>query len=366
MKKNICIISAGDFAPLKSLNPSQEGVQQVWEKFISADIGIVNLELPLTNSNEKADKAITLKADPVIAKSMHQVGIDIVSLANNHACDFGSSGLEETINAVESENVYVIGAGKNINEAYKPVIQEINGMKIAHVALCSALPTGYAANENRPGIAPVRAKSQFYIDSMTLDEQPGMAPWVETRVVEDDLHFACEKMKEIKRDVDVVIAQVHWGIPNGWCAQFQGPLADYQQPMGRALIDAGVDIIMGHHPHAVHGIEKYNNGYIVYSLGSLLFHSMSEGHPTHLATKYPPYNVDSLETGEAREAVIMETQINADKQFSLKFYPTILNKFGEPEFLQGESAIRVLKRMQKHSKTLNTEMSLNGLIGEIE
>lgn len=366
MKKEISIISAGDLAPLRDLTDCQEGVLKVWDKFINADIGIVNLELPLTNSKEKADKAINLKADPDIAKSISEVGIDVVSLANNHACDYGIKGMEETIRRVRNESVSVIGAGNNINEAFKPCIQVIDNVKIAHVGICSALPTGFGANENRPGVAPVRAKSRFYIDSVTLDEQPGISPWVETSVVEDDLNFACKKIKEIKNQADIIIAQVHWGIPNGWCAEFQGPLADYQQVMGHQLIDAGVDIIMGHHPHTVHGVEKYNGGYIVYSLGNFLFHSMSEGHPTHLATKYPPYKVESLETGDAREAVIMETKIKPGKQLNLEFYPIALNKFGEPEFLHGESANRVLMRMQKQSSDLGTEMRVDGDVGVIK
>lgn len=301
MQKTVSIISAGDLAPLRHVNDCEKNVHLIWEKFLAADIGIVNLELPLTTSKEKADKVINLKADPSIAKSLKEVGIDIVSFANNHAMDYGRQGLEDTLSNLRNESVYVIGAGKNSNEAFEPVIQEINGIKIAHIGLCTALPTGFGANEHRPGVAPIRAKSRFYIDSVTLDEQPGMAPWVETSVVGDDLVYACKKIESIKKDVDVLIAQVHWGVPHGWSALFQGPLADYQQPMGHALIDAGVDVIMGHHPHVVHGVEKYKEGYIVYSLGNFLFHSMSEDHETHLTAKYPPYNVDSLETGEARK-----------------------------------------------------------------
>lgn len=365
MSKTVSLISAGDLAPLRDVNDCQENVQRVWDKFLASDIGVVNLELPLTTSKEKADKAINLKADPGIAASLKKVGIDVVSFANNHAFDYGKQGLSDTITHLKNATVYMVGAGENIEDSFKPVIQEKNGMKIAHIGICTALPTGFGANENRPGVAPIRAKSRFYIDSVTLDEQPGMAPWVETAVVEDDLVYACEKIKEIKEEVDVLIAQVHWGVPHGWSALFQGPLADYQQPMGHALIDAGVDVIMGHHPHVVHGVEKYKEGYIIYSLGNFLFHSMSENHETHLAVKYPPYNVESLETGVAREAVLMETTIHDSNKFDFKFYPIALNAYGEPEFIEGERAVNVLERMKKHSSVLGTSFKINEIVGEL-
>lgn len=365
LESMVKVISAGDLAPLRDVTDCKEHVNKVWDMFKESDIGIVNLEMPLTHSNEKTDKAINFKADPKIAYSLSEAGIDVVSFANNHAYDYGAKGLMDTIDSLNEANVAVVGAGETITEAFKPVIQYKDGLKIAHIGICSALPTGFAANDDKPGVAPVRARSRFYIDSVTLDEQPGMSPWVETSVVEDDLNDACKKIEAIKIDVDVIIAQVHWGVPNGWCAQFQGPLADYQQPMAHRLIDAGVDIIMGHHPHVVHGVEKYNDGVIAYSLGNFLFHSMSDDHETTLTTKYPPYNVDSLETGEAREAVVMETTIKQGKITDIRFYPTVLNNKGEPEFLEGEGAVAVLKRMQKQSHDLHCDLVIDGIVGKM-
>ena len=365
MSSFVKIVSAGDLAPLRHVTDCQKDVNRVWDFFKQSDVGIVNLELPLTTSEERADKAITLKADPSISFSLRDVGLDVVSLANNHAGDFGSKGLLETIDALGEANVAVVGAGNNLQEAFSPVIQEMSGMKIAHIGICTALPTGYAAGENKPGVAPVRAKSRFYIDSITLDEQPGMAPWVETAVVEDDLNHACDIISKIKEDVDLVIAQVHWGVPNGWAALFQGPLADYQRPMAHRLIDAGVDVIMGHHPHVVHGVETYNNGIIVYSLGNFLFHSMSEDHVKHLTTKYPPYQLESLETGEALDGVVMETDLKDGKLHSIQFHPIRMNRKGEPEFISGHQARDVLERMKKHSNELNSDILIEDEIGKV-
>ncbi len=363
MSNKITILAVGDLAPLRNITDCQPNVNQVWQRFQNADISMANLELPLTNSTVKADKAITLKADPSIAYSLAEVGIDLVSVANNHACDFGHQGLFDTLDALQKANVSAVGGGENLDASLEPVIQEMNGVRIAHFGLCSALPTGFAAAPTRPGIAPIRARSRFYIDSITLDEQPGISPWVETSVVQDDLDYVCQKIAAVKKEVDFIVVNMHWGIPHGWCALFQGPLADYQKPLAYGLIDAGADLIIGHHPHVLHGIEQYKNGVIAYSLGNFLFHSMSDDHVTKLTTKYPPYNVDSLEKGEARDAVVMETDLVDGKMKEIRFYPVALNGRGEPEFLSGQTAVNVIQRLQKHSNSLGAEIVRDGEIG---
>lgn len=366
MTENITIAAVGDLAPLRSVTDCNPGVNEIWARFKKADTALANLEIALTNSTVRADKAITLKADPEIAYSLKEAGLSVVSVANNHAFDFGAQGLLDTMEALEKAEVSAVGGGKNLDAALEPVIQEIKGKKIAHFGLCSALPTGFGATPSRPGVAPIRARSRFYIDSITLDEQPGISPWVETSVVQDDLDYVCRKITAVKEKVDFVIVNIHWGIPHGWCALFQGPLADYQKPVAYGLIDAGADLILGHHAHVIHGAEQYKKGLIAYSLGNFLFHSMSDDHVTKLTTKYPPYNVDSLEQGEAREAVIIETDIEENQIKEARFYPIALNGRGEPEYLPAEAAENVLKRLQKHSYKLGSEIMIEGAVGKLK
>ncbi|HZK85394.1 MAG TPA: CapA family protein [Desulfosporosinus sp.] len=366
MVEKITIAAVGDFAPSRSVIACNSEVNKIWKRFQKADIAMANLEIALTYSTVNADKAITLKADPDIAYSLAEAGLDVVSVANNHALDFGAEGLIDTMDALEKAKVSAVGGGSNLDAALEPVIKNIKGMKIAHFGLCSALPTGFGASTSRPGVAPIRARSRFYIDSITLDEQPGISPWVETSVVEDDLAYVCQKIAAVKETVDLVIVNIHWGIPHGWCALFQGPLADYQRPLGHRLIDAGANIIIGHHPHVIHGVEQYKNGIIAYSLGNFLFHSMSDGHVTKLTTKYPPYNVNSLEQGEAREAVIMETDLEEGQIKEIRFYPIALNGRGEPEYLSGKDALNVLCRLQKHCKLLGSNIIIEGSVAILE
>jgi poly-gamma-glutamate capsule biosynthesis protein CapA/YwtB (metallophosphatase superfamily) len=366
LEKQVIVAAVGDLAPLRKVTECQPGVNLIWNYLRQTDLAIANLELPLTHSAARIDKAVTLKADPAIAPSLSEAGIDVVTVANNHALDYGAEGLLETIRVVQESGTVTVGGGKDLDDAMRPAFVDVGDTRFAILGFCSALPTGYAAGMKRPGIAPIRAHAKFFIDSMTLDEQPGMSPWVETTVNQADLKYACKIVEEAKKQADFVIVNAHWGIPNGWCAAFQGPLADYQQPMAHALVEAGADLIVGHHPHVIHGVEKYKSGLIAYSLGNFLFHSMSEDHELKLTVSYPPYKVDSLEQGEAREAVIMELIMEKKKLVGVRFLPIGLNPKGEPEFLDHASSVNVLQRLNEHSKEFAVNIAIEESVGKLK
>jgi poly-gamma-glutamate capsule biosynthesis protein CapA/YwtB (metallophosphatase superfamily) len=352
------LLAVGDVAPLHPLDDASSRSGEVWNYLRSADLVTANLELPLTAGGSRADKAITLRAEPEVASSLHDVGIGLVTVANNHALDYGAEGLHDTLSALRDASVVAVGGGRNLEEATQPALVSVGEASVAVFGLASTLPPGFAAGPGRPGIAPVRARSSFYVDAVTLDEQPGMSPWVETEVVQEDLRRACERVGSTRGEADLVVIHVHWGIPNGWCAAFQGPLADYQRPLGRALIDAGADLVVGHHPHVVHGVERYKDGLIAYSLGHFLFHSMSEDRETELTKSYPPYDVSSLQTGEARQSVILELEVAGNRMASVRFKPVRMNARGEPEFAKGSEAVAALGRMTEHSSRMNTRVEL--------
>jgi poly-gamma-glutamate capsule biosynthesis protein CapA/YwtB (metallophosphatase superfamily) len=350
------LLAVGDVAPLHPLDDASSRSGEVWNYLRSADLATANLELPLTTGGSRADKAITLRAGPDLAPTLREVGIGLVTVANNHALDYGAEGLSDTLSALRDAGVVAVGGGRNLEEATQPAVVSVGEASVAVFGLASTLPPGFAAGPGRPGIAPVRARSSFYVDAVTLDEQPGMSPWVETEVVEEDIRRTCERVGSAREEADLVVIHVHWGIPNGWCAAFQGPLADYQRPLGRALMDAGADLVVGHHPHVVHGVERYRDGLIAYSLGHFLFHSMSEGGATELTRSYPPYDISSLQTGEARQAVILELEVAENRMASVRFKPVWMNARGEPEFARGTEAVAVLDRMAEHSSRLDTRV----------
>jgi poly-gamma-glutamate synthesis protein (capsule biosynthesis protein) len=365
MKNRFILAAVGDMAPLRDLTACKPEVNEIWDYMRAADLTIANLEIPLTEANGRADKAMTIKADPGIASSIPEVGINVVNVANNHALDYGVEGLFDTMKTLKQNDIACVGGGEDLDSASRPIFVEKDGLRVAVFGFTSSLPTGYAAGVNRPGVAPIRAHSRFFVDSITLDEQPGISPWVETSVNEQDVEYACRLIAAAREEADLVVVNMHWGIPNGWCAAFQGPLADYQQPLAHALIDAGAHLILGHHPHVIHGIEAYKHGLIAYSLGNFLSHIMAEGHELTLTVDYPPYNFDSVSQGEAREAIILEVILDGKSMTGARFLPMRLNAQGDPEFLDEPASVQVLTRLAKHSKAFDLDIEIAGRTGEL-
>ena len=351
---SIRLLSIGDIAPLETTIGYEQETQEVLNYLHSANFVIANLELPLTHNTTKMDKAITLRARPEVAPAIYNSGIDLVTIANNHALDFGVIGLQETEETLHRSGISFVGSGKTLEDAMQPFRISIGDVRIAVLGLACTLPPGFAASNDRPGIAPIRVRSHFYIDSMTLDEQPGVSPWIETEAIEEDVQRASNAIRTAKAQSDIVIIQIHWGVPQGWSASFHGPLALYQRPLAHALIDAGADVIVGHHAHVIHPIEYYNNGLIAYSIGNFLFHSFSGGGRVALTNSYPPYDLTNLHRGEALEAIILELNIAQDKKITTRCRPIILNNRGEPIFLHNHHAISVLDRLIEMSQPFGT------------
>lgn len=358
MADEIVLTAVGDFAPLKLLDAATTGSREVLEYLGRADVAMANLELPLTKSESAAEKAITLRAEPEVATAVRDAGLRLVSVANNHAMDYGAEGLLETLESVRGVGVEAVGGGRDTEEAFEPAVLSVGETGIAVFGVATTLPPGYAAGTHRPGIAPVRVRTRFYMDSVTLEEQPGISPWVETEVVEEDVDRICEKIAQARGRADMVIVQMHWGIPHGWCAAFQSRLADYQRPLAHSLVEAGADMILGHHPHVVHGVERYEQSIIAYSLGNFLFHSMGGEGELKLLSSYPPYDLTSLSTGKALRSVILEARVGDGRLKSLRFKPVSLNEWGEPEFACGVEAEAILDDLVSQSEQLGTTLEV--------
>ena len=116
MAKIVKLAAVGDLAPLKSITHSNtDNTRQVWQQLRQADLSMANLEIALTYSEVRADKAITLKADPNLALTLAEAGFDVLSVANNHALDFGAKGLSDTIEALNQVELVSVGGGDKSN-----------------------------------------------------------------------------------------------------------------------------------------------------------------------------------------------------------------------------------------------------------
>jgi poly-gamma-glutamate capsule biosynthesis protein CapA/YwtB (metallophosphatase superfamily) len=259
----------GDIMILRE--PSGDGYPAVLDALHACDAVMVNLETTLTERGGAADKLIRFRSDPKVVEHLVSANVTVANVANNHSLDYGVEGLLDTVDNLVDAGITSIGGGPDIDTAIRPGVVERGGLRFSMIGFASTLPVGSSAGPGRPGITPVRVLSRFLVDTVTIDEQPGMAPLVETTPFAEDVERLEQAVAQAKAESDVVIVTCHWGVPRACLAPYQGHLCDYQRPVAHRLIDAGADAVLGHHPHSLSEVEFYRDRPIFYSLGNFLF-----------------------------------------------------------------------------------------------
>ncbi len=168
------------------------------------------------------------------------------------------------------------GAGETLAEALRPAVMDAGEHRIAVIAASSIVPEGYAAREDKPGCAPLRA---FTVYEPVEPDQPGTPPRIRTFPHLDDLEVLSRQVSAARQVADIVLVSMHWGIH-----MIPYALADYQTICARKLIDAGADAILGHHPHILKGVELYRGKPIFYSLGNFAIGQPHDWDPDILRT----------------------------------------------------------------------------------
>jgi poly-gamma-glutamate capsule biosynthesis protein CapA/YwtB (metallophosphatase superfamily) len=206
-----------------------------------AQIVFGNLEGPLTEggATETPKKYVFRSPPDKVAPALARAGFNIVSLANNHSLDYGPQGLEDTRAALEKAGIHGVGAGRNLAEARAPVYMVKGGSTVAFLAYSLTFPEEFWAGPDKPGTA-----------------------FGHEQDVRADVAAARQK-------ADIVVVSFHWG------QEGKTELRDYQVQLAHAAIDAGANAVLGHHPHILQAVERYQDGVILYSLGNFAFGSFS-------------------------------------------------------------------------------------------
>ncbi len=209
----------------------------------SADLAVGNLECALGEGGVKAPKAYTFLAPPESAALLRNAGFDLLSLANNHAMDFGPDVFRQTGELLEERGIRFVGGGANKIQAHAPVRFEIGGVRIGFLAYVDVASEYLSKFDTRSWSAGPAT--------------PGIA-WADDEQIKKDL-------QALKPDTDVIIVLFHFGTEVS-----VGP--DKRQiQLSRLAVDYGADVIVGSHPHLVQGVERYKDGLIFYSLGNFVF-----------------------------------------------------------------------------------------------
>jgi len=206
------------------------------ETLSSADVVFGNLEGPISNIGEDGGKKYSFRFSPTATPAVKDAGFDVMSLANNHALDWGREALCDSAQRLLNVGITPVGAGCNEVQANQPFFKEVNGNLLAFLAF-----------------------TEFEIWGAAGVDKPGLSKW--------DVDYIADKVSMLKNfsDVDVIFVSLHWG------DEYQTRSSEKQQTLGQALIDAGADVIIGHHPHVAQEIERYKDGRIIYSLGNFIF-----------------------------------------------------------------------------------------------
>ena len=211
-----------------------------------ADFAFANLEGPISSRGKNQGSIYSFRADPRAIEGLFFAGFDAVSLANNHIWDWGGEALSDTVRLLNEKGIKTAGAGRNEDEANSPAIVIVGDrdektsaqsefLKIGILAYTNLYPDGLEARGENSGI------SHF---------NPGAIK---------------EAIRRLRQEADIAVVSLHWG------EEYKTASNDDQKRLARAFIDSGADLIIGHHPHVPQEVEKYKNGWIVYSLGNFVF-----------------------------------------------------------------------------------------------
>jgi len=260
----IDISAVGDCLILKKKSDSV--FSKVVQYIQDADIGICQLETCISKRGSLRVGVLTpTRAKLEVVDEFRNAGFNVVSFASNNALDFGYDAFFDTINILRERGISVVGAGKNVKDAGSPAFLTKRGIKVGVLAFCSILQYGYDANNERPGVNPIKI-STFYEPTENLREQPGTPAKIVTIPDKSDTQRMEIAVKEAKEHCDILIVVFHWGVHF-----HHSPLAMYQLELGHRAIDCGADLILGSHPHVLQAIEVYKGKVIFYSLGNFAF-----------------------------------------------------------------------------------------------
>jgi poly-gamma-glutamate synthesis protein (capsule biosynthesis protein) len=213
-----------------------------------ADVTFGNVECPIMAEPKEFEtlRSLTFRCEPEDADTLVGAGFDVVSVANNHTMNLGSRGAGESKRHLEAAGLSSVGAGASEDEAFEPAVVEVNGRRIAFL--------GYTTWTN--GRKPVG--------------DDGAVAYVSRRKMRERL---AERVRAARDELkpDFLVVSVHWG----W--EGDDHPRDEQERVAHAAIDAGADLIVGHHPHVMQDVEQYEGGVIAYSLGNFLFDNPALG-----------------------------------------------------------------------------------------
>lgn len=362
---DVLIYAVGDVGPSR---PDPDTLfDLVRSRICEADVAFMQIELPISTRGERLPQVRHTDRSPLSsAAAFKRAGFTVASLAGNHCMDWGAQAMFDTVNALREAGLAVVGVGANVLEARKPAIVEVRGQRIAFLAYSSILPAGFWADEKRAGCAPMRAWTHY---EQIEHDQPGTPCRIHTFAHRDDLNALIEDVRKAREQVDFVAVSLHWGIHF-----IPGVIADYQREVARAAIDAGADVILGHHAHILKGVDVYKGKPVFYSMCNFAMdlhmdeaHANSKGfreiqslHPEWVPDFSSSYNFPP----DSRHSVIVKCMLRAGHSPRISLLPVCIGRTSQPEILRADDTrfdeVRAYLERYTASQGLNARYVVEG------
>jgi poly-gamma-glutamate synthesis protein (capsule biosynthesis protein) len=263
----------------------------------AADLAMVNLESAITTRGTPEPKRFHFRAPPTAYEALRDGGIDVASIGNNHALDYGRVGLADTLDSAKAAGFPVVGAGRNVDEAYAPYLTTIRGVRIAILAMSQVheLAEPWRPTATRSGIA------------MAHDRDRSVAA-----------------VRAAREKADVVIVFLHWGTERSRCPNGE------QRSFAAAMADAGATIVVGTHAHVPIAGGYIGKTYVHYGLGNFVWYISNNTDSVLLGV-----TVTARPGGGPDRARVTGTKIT----------PGLIGPTGQPRPVSGSAATGITARL---------------------
>jgi poly-gamma-glutamate synthesis protein (capsule biosynthesis protein) len=277
-------------------------VEKVRRQLTQANLTFANLECPLSTEGAHDPANCCFRADPATVEVLRAAGIDWVSLANNHFLNGGREAVLQTLEVLDQNHIAYAGARRERDKGLEPTFLQVGSVKVGALAFTDlSFEHGSYAKYDR------------------------------------DPRAACAAVTEARKQCDVLLVSMHWG------EEYENMPNARQRETARALIDAGADCILGHHPHTLQGIGLYKNRPILYSMGNFIF--------------------DQRE-GERMESAIFDLWWKQNGTWQIRATPIWIEsgRF-RPVYPSPERAQKITARLAKITTALGTKVTVqNGCV----
>lgn len=331
----------------------------------SGHVAVANLEgvicdegLPPLPGKVAAGSAGHRRMPVAAEQGLVDAGIHAVALANNHSMDYQEAGMLQTVEVLDKAGIGYTGGGRNLAEAHRPWVTERNGKRVALLAYTSVfVPGSFPATETKPGAAVVRVFTA-YEAPYNAPYSPGVPPRILTYPDQRDRERMLEDVRTAKESADFVVVSWHWGLTPAAIVRATGLapgeipcfVLNYQEDLARQAIDEGADLIMGHHPHQLQGMEVYKGKLICYSLGNFAMVPYTPGQPV-----YP----EDRPLLDKASAIVRCSGAGGDSpRFS--FFPVVINSDGRPEVVDPSGQHGVTQLVASRSRKYGTSFRIDG------